>query len=153
MERLLMRDLPTGPALLALARDVLLRDLLPLLPREAHLDARLVANSMAIAEREAAAGEGAARELLRGLESFYGDATLTHPAQRAGSTLSRIAGEGAERSEAGEGERDLLTRFAHDLRIGAFVGSDSEARNILWQLTITKLRQANPRFLAANGFS
>jgi putative oxygen-independent coproporphyrinogen III oxidase len=30
-------------------------------------------------------------------------ATLTHPALRAGSPLSRIAGEGAERSEAGEG--------------------------------------------------
>jgi hypothetical protein len=30
--------------------------------------------------------------------------TLTHPALRAGSTLSRIAEEGAERSEAGEGE-------------------------------------------------
>jgi adenosylcobyric acid synthase len=29
--------------------------------------------------------------------------TLTHPALRAGSTLSRTAGEGAERSEAGEG--------------------------------------------------
>ena len=28
---------------------------------------------------------------------------LTHPALRAGSSLSRIAGEGAERSEAGEG--------------------------------------------------
>ena len=30
--------------------------------------------------------------------------TLTHPALGAGSTLSRIAGEGAERSEAGEGQ-------------------------------------------------
>jgi precorrin-8X/cobalt-precorrin-8 methylmutase len=30
--------------------------------------------------------------------------TLTHPARRAGSPRSRIAGEGAERSEAGEGK-------------------------------------------------
>jgi ribonuclease G len=30
--------------------------------------------------------------------------TLTHPAPRAGSPLSRSAGEGAERSKAGEGE-------------------------------------------------
>jgi hypothetical protein len=29
--------------------------------------------------------------------------SLTHPALRAGSPLSRSAGEGAERSEAGEG--------------------------------------------------
>ena len=33
-----MRDLPTGSALLALARDVLLNDLMPLLPPTAHLD-------------------------------------------------------------------------------------------------------------------
>jgi Rne/Rng family ribonuclease len=33
--------------------------------------------------------------------------TLTHPALRAGSPLSRIAGEGAERSEAGEGGTGL----------------------------------------------
>jgi ATP-dependent helicase/nuclease subunit B len=34
----------------------------------------------------------------------HAPATLTHPALRAWSPLSRIAGEGAERSEAGEGE-------------------------------------------------
>ncbi len=48
-----MHDLPDGPALLALARDVLLNDLMPLLPPERRLEARLVANCMAIAEREA----------------------------------------------------------------------------------------------------
>ena len=36
-----MPDLPTGQTLLALARDVLLGDLMPLLPEEARLDARL----------------------------------------------------------------------------------------------------------------
>jgi adenosylcobyric acid synthase len=45
--------------------------------------------------------------------------TLTHPARRAGSPLSRSAGEGAERSEAGEGSRPariavpLLPRIAN----------------------------------------
>src|SRR4051812_46071310 len=34
--------------------------------------------------------------------------TLTHPALRAGSPLSRTAGEGAERSEAGEGNTAAL---------------------------------------------
>jgi hypothetical protein len=134
-----MRDLPTAPALLALARDVLLGDLLPLLPPEARLDARLVANSMAIAEREALAGEGPAGEIARELKLLYGGA-LTHPAQ-------------AVEREAGEGERDVMRRFANDLRTGAFEGSDREARDILWRLTLAKLRQANPRFLAANGFS
>ncbi len=140
-----MRDLPSGPALLALARDVLLTDLMPLLPNEARLDARLVANSMAIAEREALTGDAAAGKIVRELGRFYGN---------TGSTLSRIAGEGAERSEADEGVPELLSRFARDLRVGAFEGSeprDREAREILWRLAIAKLRLANPRFLAANG--
>jgi Domain of unknown function (DUF6285) len=126
-----MRDLPTGPALLALAREVLLNDLLPLLPPESRLDARLVANSMAIAEREAMEGAEASEEILRGLKELYGDAT-------------------------GDGELAGLRRLASDLRAGAFDSSaqcERRARDVLWRLTIAKLRRANPRFLAANGFS
>jgi hypothetical protein len=125
-----MRDLPSGPALLALARDVLLRDLLPLLPQEAHLDARLVANSMAIAEREALAGEEPRQEMLGELQRLYG--------------------------ETGSRKPELLTRLARDLREGAFESSaqrQRDARRILWRLTIAKLRSANPRFLNANGLS
>ena len=125
-----MRDLPAGPALLALARDVLLRDLMPLLPHNAHLEARLVANSMAIAERELAMGDGPGQEILHELEKLYG--------------------------EPGSGKTELLVRLAHDLRDGAFESSalrEHEARQILWRLTIAKLRSANPRFLNANGFN
>ena len=49
-----------------------------------------------------------------------------------------------------------LTRFARDLRIGGFENLPERAafaRDILWRLTVAKLRMANPRFLAANGFS
>ena len=130
MERRGVHDLPTGPALLALARDMLLRELMPLLPQEAQLEARLVANSMAIAEREAVAGEEPAQEIRCELEKLYG--------------------------ELGSGRRELLARLARDLRGGAFEGSERrehEARQILWRLTIAKLRSANPRFLNANGFS
>src|ERR1700750_1425610 len=85
MERRGVRDLPIGPALLALARDVLLHDLMPLLPLardvllhalmrllppEAHLEARLVVNSMAIAEREAMAGEEPAQEIILELKKL-----------------------------------------------------------------------------------
>jgi hypothetical protein len=125
-----VRDLPTGPALLALARDVLLRDLMPLLPQEAHLEARLVANSMAIAGREAVAGDEPAQEILREVEKLYG--------------------------ETGSGNLGLLARLARDLRGGALESSEPRehhAREILWRLTIAKLRDANPRFLNANGFS
>ena len=124
-----MRDLPTGPSLLALARDVLLNDLLPLLPEQHRLDARLVANSMAIAEREGVLDEDSKRRILRELAALYG---------------------------AAETGPELLNHFARDLRGGVFEGSmprDRNARAILWRLTIFKLRQANPRFLAANGLS
>jgi len=126
-----MRDLPTGPSLLALARDVLLNDLMRLLPEEARLDARLVANSMAIAEREAETAGGLGKAIARELEKLY------------------------DCREKGEQAEDLLRCFAHDLRVGAFKNSEPQermARQILWQLTTSKLHQANPRFLAANGF-
>jgi len=148
-----MHDRPDGPALLRLARELLLDDLMPLLPAERRSDALLIAKAMAIAEREAKADERPSREILRDLEMLYRD-TLTQPARRAGSTLSRVAGQGAECSEAGEGEFEALRRFASDLRAGAFEGSaprERDARALLWRLTIAKLRQANPQFLSANG--
>jgi hypothetical protein len=46
---------PQAPDLLATARDVLLKDILPALPPEKHLAARMVANAMAIAARAASA--------------------------------------------------------------------------------------------------
>jgi hypothetical protein len=120
-----MRDLPSGSALLGLAREVLTTELLPLLPDERRPDALLVAKCMAIAERE---GETRAEEeqaILREIET--------------------LCGRGA----------DVLRRFAHDLRIGAFENlqpRDRVARAILWRLTVAKLRQSNPEFLAANGY-
>ena len=119
-----MRDLPSGTALLALARDVLLRELVPLLPEERRSDALLIARCMAIVEREAEATALPAHEL----QVFYGADTCTDM---------------------------LLRRLACELRIGAFENSpDREvcARAILWRLTVAKLRQSNPEFLAANGF-
>jgi hypothetical protein len=125
-----VRDLPTGSALLALARDVLLNDLMPLLPPTAHLEVRLVANSMAIAEHEAISGAAPAQRILHELQELYG--------------------------EMGEGEEWLMRRLACDLRAGAFEEGEPRERHaheILWRLTIAKLRNANPRFLNANGFS
>jgi Domain of unknown function (DUF6285) len=128
MECQRVRDLPTGPALLALARDVLLNELMPLLPQEGHLAARLVANSMAIAEREAVAGKEPTQDMRRELEKLYGDGK----------------------------QGLLLRRLAQDIRAGDFEESqlsEHHVRQILWLHTITKLRSANPRFLNANGFS
>ncbi len=49
----MLREEPLAPDLLAIAREVLLNDLLPALPSEKAFAARMVANAMAIAVREA----------------------------------------------------------------------------------------------------
>jgi aminoglycoside phosphotransferase (APT) family kinase protein len=156
VERHQMRDLPTGKSLLALARDVLLNDLMQHLPAEKRLDALLVANSMAIAEREAVAGQGWAQEIIRDLEVFYASEMRQPTSARTRAPEGRTAEDGVEQRATGEGEHELPRRFARDLRGGVFEGFDARERNareILWRLTVAKLRQANPRFLAANGFS
>lgn len=131
-----MRDLPSGVGLLALGRELLLDELLPLLPAERHRELRLVATAMAIAEREAEAGEMPVEAISSMLRQFYANKAPAPTLQ--GALLSQ-----------------LLTRFAADLRAGAFETCDARAaaaRAILWRLTIVKLREGNPLFLAENGF-
>jgi aminoglycoside phosphotransferase (APT) family kinase protein len=133
-----MHDLPEGPGLLALARDVLLTDLMPLLPPERRLEALLVANCMAVAEREANID-------LPEYAILHELAMLYHP-EGPSRPVPAIVGEGPE----------LLRRFACELRNGTFENfpdRDTRARAILWQLTLARLRLANPKFLAANGFA
>jgi aminoglycoside phosphotransferase (APT) family kinase protein len=124
-----MRDVPSGAALLALGRD-LIDALLPLLPPERRRELRLVATAMAIAEREAIAGDAPLHAILGLLAEFYGC------------------------SQSGP-DHASLRRFAADLRAGAFEACDKRgraARAILWRLTMLKLREGNPLFLARNGF-
>ena len=126
-------DLPDGEALLQLAADVLVNDLLPLLPPERRLDARMAANCIAIAAREAvlpASGDTLARDLA----ALYGP----------------------DAAAAAAAPSELLKRFARDLRNGGFENSPergARARVILWRSAIARLRLANPRFLAANGLA
>jgi aminoglycoside phosphotransferase (APT) family kinase protein len=118
-------ELPGGAELLALGRELLLEELLPLLPAEREREARLVATAMAIAERETMASDAPAREIAARLKEFYG------------------CGDAS------------LRRFAGDLRAGAFEACEvrrQAARAILWRMTMLKLREGNPSFLAANGF-
>ncbi len=157
-----MRDLPSSLDLLALARELLLGELAPLLPPERRRDAHLIATVMAIASREQAVGGGWQAEIEQVLVAFYA-AAAPHPpiAGAMGPSLSPQAGRGISSSPSprwrGEGRGEgqtLLRRFAADLRNGAFETSPSRAsaaRAILWRLTIEKLREGNPHFLAANG--
>jgi aminoglycoside phosphotransferase (APT) family kinase protein len=128
-------DSPPGPALLALARDVLIEDLLPLLPSERRFDGLLVANCMAIAAREAEDAVNGAKPAVNEL------AALLAPERAFGADSAYPA---------------LLRRFARELRIGGFDNSPerwARAPAILWQLAVARLRLANPRFLASHGFS
>ena len=90
-----------APALLALARDVLLNELLPLLPPERRLDARLVANCMAIAAREAAADGALAEAIPRSWKCFT--AALPSPTQPRGSLPLPQCGRGCRAQRGGEG--------------------------------------------------
>ena len=119
------RDRPGGVGLLALGRELLIEELLPLLPPQRERELRLVATAMAIAEREAGAGAGWTDDILQRLAGIY----------------------------EGTGDR-LMHPLAADLRTGAFescAARAAAARAILWRLTICKLRESNPQFLAANG--
>jgi hypothetical protein len=138
-----MRDLPQSVDLLALARELLLVELLPLLPPERERDAHLIATAMAIVASEARGGDWQG-EIAAQVDGFYREA-----APRPGPLSTRGAGQ------SGNGAA-LLRRFAADLRRGAFETSPSRsamARAILWRLTIAKLRENNPHFLAANGIA
>jgi hypothetical protein len=66
-----MHDLPSVPALLALARNVLVGELTPLLPEDRRNDALLVAECIAIAERAGEAGSEPMWAMLHELELFY----------------------------------------------------------------------------------
>jgi aminoglycoside phosphotransferase (APT) family kinase protein len=139
-----MRDAPSGIGLAGLGREWLLNELLPLLPSELHRNLRLVATAIAIAEREAAAGDAPVREIEDRLVEFYG------PLASRPLLQTPECGQDA-RGPIGT----LLRRLAADLRVGAFeqcASRGNAARAILWRLTMLKLREGNPGFLAANGF-
>ena len=73
------KNLPTGPELLAIARETLLKDVLPGASGETRYTLLMIANAMAIAAREADAGEPPAfavddRTLARDLRAGRYDA-------------------------------------------------------------------------------
>jgi aminoglycoside phosphotransferase (APT) family kinase protein len=142
-----MREAPSGPALLALAGDVLQQELVPLLPPERQDEARLVAAAIALGARDAAAADAPFAAILRDLRRFYAAAPFCGGAK---------GGEDPRNGRAKGGTGGLLRRFADDLRRGAFAcqpARERDARALLWRLTLAKLQTGNPQFLAANGFA
>ena len=68
-------------------------------------------------------------------------AALTHPALRAGSPLSRTAGEGAERSEAGEGAVGLRLLKPASVNI---LTAEAEVLRRRWQQIIDRASRLTP---------
>ncbi|MGE5203387.1 MAG: DUF6285 domain-containing protein [Acidobacteriota bacterium] len=122
-----MRDLPTGPQLEALAREWEAFDLDCIQADERGAVTAMIERCHAIARREAAAGEAAMGPVRGALALLYPE-----------------VGDPAE----------SLARLAHEIRSGGLDARNDRRRRAvaaLTALTLQKLRESNPRFLAAHG--
>ena len=116
-----MHELPNGAGLLAVAREVLLTEIVPHLPADKVLAARMVANAMGIAAREAAQDAGWIADARARMAALAGDAT------------------------------DPLRRFAAAIRAGAFdpgTAQHQAAAALLREITRARCAVSAPRALA-----
>lgn len=118
-----MREQPDGANLLATARELLRRELLPLLPKDRQYDALMIANAMGIAERQLQAGDAGW--------------------QAEAEELGRLLDKEAEPPE-------LLRLLAQQLRAGVY-DDNPAAQDLLWRLTLRRVRESAPRALAGMG--
>ena len=119
-----MRDRPDGTQLLALARE--LEAIAPRLPPEERADPALLARARAIAERERQAGDAPLAACREALAALYGPGDLA----------------------------DLFGRLAREIRAGSYDAAGAErdrVRRVLWAVTLQKLRESNPDYVAASG--
>lgn len=130
-----MRNRPAGSELLQVARETLLKELLPHLPGEQNYPALMVANAMGIAARENEAGDTDLSQELAMFAQLYGD----------------IEKEGAQIATQ---LASLNARLVHDIRAGRFDGKSGERlRALLLQHVCTRLRISNPKYLKGAGLS
>lgn len=131
-----MRDKPSGPDLLWQARSVVLEELLPHLPDEKRYDALMVAAAVATAAREGEAGDA--------------------PLRTACARLLELSGweknVPAERQALETALQGLLQRLATEIRAGKRDG-DAPVHAALVETTMDKLRESNPKHLAARAVS
>ena len=124
-----MNDRPHAPELLANARDALTTEILPALPQGLRYIGLMIANAMAIAQREIAAGDAPARAEHNRLQKLYSE-----PADLpAGDTLH-------------SGLTSYNQRLAEGIRAGKFDGqSRSAMMEHLRRTTEEKLAVSNPK--------
>ena len=128
-----MRNSPDAAGLLRIARETLLDELLESVPEEWRHTLRMAANALAIAAREAEAGEADLVKELRLLGELYGEDVV----QAAGASLrERIA--------------KMNKRFARDIRDGIFDGACAPGVHaLLMDQVRARLRISNPSYLSA----
>jgi hypothetical protein len=130
-----MRANPDAAALLEVARETLLEELLDVIPEERRYAMRMAANALAIAAREAQTGDADLVEELRLLGQLYGEDVV----QAAGADLhERIA--------------KMNKRFARDIRDGLFDGAcEQGVQALLMEQVRARLRISNPGYLEEAG--
>jgi hypothetical protein len=128
-----MSDIPDATELLAIARSTLLDRLLPRVPEELRYDALMIANVMAIAAREHAAGDTAMQAEVVRLAALLKE--QCEP--RTGANLMSA-------------RSDLNRRLAAHIRAGRFDDRDRAALlDHLAQTVADELAVSNPRALEA----
>lgn len=126
-----MRDRPQGHELLAIAAKTFREELLPALPEENKYAAMMLLNALSIAERQLA----------------HGDAALHAEADALASALGvEVAADAALDSTLVTLNRLLAQR----IRKGA-LDDDRAQQQLLWAITLQKVRESSPRYLKAEG--
>lgn len=126
-----MNDRPDARELLEIARDACSAELLPAVPEALRYTVLMIANAMAIAQRELAAGDAPLRDEYRRLSDLLSETT----AALRGEAL-RTAVETYNR------------RLAIDIRAGRFDGDERAVMlEHLRRTTAEKLAVSNPKAL------
>lgn len=126
-----MNDRPHAAELLKAARDAVTAEILPALPEALRYTGLMVANAIAIAERELAAGDAAARAECERLRNLLSDRSEPLAGDTLPGALARYN-----------------QRLADDIRAGRFDGAGRGALlTHLRQTTEEKLAVSNPKAL------
>jgi len=128
-----MHNLPESSELLLVARKTLLDEIRPLLGESAKYTVAMIANAMAIAAREAEAGEAPALAALARLDRIYG----LEPRELHGQALRRALA-------------DQERQLADDIRCGRFDTRGDRRRAVvdhLRKMVIARLQVSNPKSL------